>query len=646
MPTIAALRDLLEINTSDISNALHHLMDIIEIEELPTFPSTTTDLEFSVAEYLSPMISFPDISWRKFFTDKSRAGESWVNSRATHKLLLERADLLLSQCISSTPSPTTMHHSTWKIIYHHLSGLWLDNGLGESESEFVRSWEAAWPLFVEELTNFQCSDLIQQDKLTANPQCIRALRLLIRCGTEDNSTAISEDIDFFRCIVSEALISWFEGQHQPTVTPSEHSVNHDHEPKLELEPKNFLHLLPYLTASETSMYAETLPNIISESHLSSDCILQIISQNSQSGGFIDLDTGNPDHFDDGASGHALRICVDWSLLDLLEYPCLSDVGQNLFEAYRRIQVCAIRERLEELLELGEESRDEVVVWRVARGVARKLGRSSKVLVLRDDLDQDDDEDEDERSSLSALLNRIGSPRSLEVLLSPTLAYRACHELFIPLLLLIVLNCKAASTLGPKFTTRHSKLQNLLVTLIQHGILNNAFRDTEYHDLLHQRTLFKIYKSLLEVDGFDHGKWLDLADDTTHTTILEFLLADSILERYHEKKAAGVRVYWSTHFSRANGSTKIIELLRALSDRLDLRNVNGSENSETNSAVLVKYAPLFSEPESCGSESFLEGLSIWKEKYVERSSDASRVIDELCAQLECVDWDSFVKDRGP
>ncbi|KAF9533306.1 hypothetical protein CPB83DRAFT_542186 [Crepidotus variabilis] len=180
-PTIATLSDLLQIHTSHLLLDLHHLANIIKVEELPTLPTTVTHSEFPVAAYLSPIVSFSDDSWREFCKNKSRAGDFWVDSEATHKSLLERADLLLARSIS--PSPIHIHHSTWKMIFYYLTDAWSDN---KAKDDFVGYWKASWPLFAEEFKTFQSSDPTQQGVLTGNQQCVRAFRLLLRCFTEVN----------------------------------------------------------------------------------------------------------------------------------------------------------------------------------------------------------------------------------------------------------------------------------------------------------------------------------------------------------------------------------------------------------------------------------------------------------------------------
>ncbi|KAF9523118.1 hypothetical protein CPB83DRAFT_863497 [Crepidotus variabilis] len=576
-PTVATLSDLLELDTPDVVLAAHKLGAIVEIEELPTLPPTLT--EFPIEMYISAMVSFTDSSWEEFLTDKSSAGDLWVDSEATYQMLLKRADYLLSKSIS--PSPIAMHRSTWTAIFQYLTRLW-----AEPEDESPCSWKDSWPLFGKALEKFRFADSAQQRSITLNPQSVRTFRLFLRCCQEKTGDEYlseeGENCKTAQSVIVAALREWFED-------PASDS-------------HGMFVMCSYLFNSETTMWTGKVQEISEQPHLSRDTVLRIIDQ---SRGFIDLDTGNKYDFQHPAS-HALRVCVDWSLMDVIENSDL--VGPEFFTSYREVRICALRDSYEEFL----SEQDPAALKRKAWGLFLKPMRNPIILTLDPDIDHP------ATSSLWTLIDRIRSPQSLAVLLSPDLDYNGCHSLFIPLMSFVTLNCQKASTLGPNFEALDRKLRNLFTVLIQNGALAAAFAHPDYQDARQQRHNMTMYRNISNLEGFDQGRWLDLIDSTSHTTILEFFLGGRLVECFYGWKPASVSV-------ESTESSKIVELLSSL--RLKLQ--GGGPR------VISKYKPLL----SWGS--FVDGLKCWQEKYVERNSNTALVLDELCAQLSSIDWPSIL-----
>ncbi|KAF9528258.1 hypothetical protein CPB83DRAFT_854717 [Crepidotus variabilis] len=585
-PTMATLSDLLELDSSDILPTLQNLGLIVEIEELPTLPPTLA--EFPLATYISPIVSFQDVAWKEFFTDQSRAKDFWIDYEAARKTLQNRADHLLSTSIS--PSPIAMHRSTWKTIFHGLSGLWPEN------EDYERSWDDSWPLFALELKNFQHADLAHQRLVTSNPQSIMTFCLLLRCckeGTDDEYLS-EEGVNFktAQSVVAAALREWFEDQ-SPNST-------------------GMFDILPYLFRSETSMWTETVQEMSNQPHLSWDIVLGIIDR---SRGFVNLDTGNVYAFHDPTS-HPLRVCVDWSLMDVIENSNL--VGSEFFKAYREVRIRALRDTYEAFL--NEE--DLTLLKHKAWDLFLKPMRDSYILILNPDID------DPPSCSLSILIDRIHSPQSLSVLLGPNLAYLGCHTLFTPLMSFVILNCQKASMLGPSFKNLHQKLKDLLVIFLQNGALTAAFADPDTHDALQRRHNITIYRTISNLEGFDRGQWLDLIDNTAHTTILEFFLGEDLVRCFYGWKPSTAAVEWARHFAEATYSSKIIECLLALHARL--------HDHTTGSKIIIKYKPLLSPG------SFTDGLGAWKEKYVEQNSTAAVVLNNLRVQLSSIDWSDVIE----
>ncbi|KAF9522588.1 hypothetical protein CPB83DRAFT_864249 [Crepidotus variabilis] len=578
-PTIATLSDLLDIDASDVLAVLHSLGDIVGIEELPAIPPSVT--EFPIATYLSPIVSFLDDSWSEFLTDKSRAGHLWVDHRLSHKMLQERADFLLSKSIS--PSPIPMHRSTWTAIFHSLAGLWT-----EYEDEIIRPWDKSWPLFTNELKTFQLADPTQQRLVTSNLLSLRTFRFLLRCCKEVRDDAfLSEEGANFRTaqsVVAAALRARFED-------PSPAS-------------KGFFTVLSHLFRREMMLvWTDTVEEISKQPHLSWETVLGIVDH---SHGFIDLDFGP-------LTSHELRVSVDWSLLDVIEDSKV--IGQQFFDAYRDARINALQDTYEEFL--NEE--DPVLLQHKAEGLFRKPMIRKPLILIKPEIDES-------VTPLLLLLDRIYTAQSLAVLLSPDLTHLGRHSLFIPLVLFVILNCQEVIMIGPNIKTQNGMSQELIVLFIQNGVLAAAFGDPDYHDALEQRQLFMIYKTLCDFEGLHWGRWFYLADSATHTAIVEFFLGEYLVERLYDGEVTRVWVEWAHHFSGANSSSKIVQLLLFL--RLTLQ--------DGGPRIISVYAPLLS------TGSFAAGVKIWTQKYVKQNSNDALTLYELCARLASIDWSTVVK----
>ncbi|KAF9522438.1 hypothetical protein CPB83DRAFT_113095 [Crepidotus variabilis] len=397
---IASLCDLLDLAPLDVSTAIRSLRAILDIRDLPTLPPHSTD--FCLSKYLSPTITIRHISLEEFLTDKARARDFWIDLDTLKMMLLRRSDIILASSISDSAGLITIHPLTWRCL------LWPRMPV-EPGKRHHSSWPKSWPLFIREFSKYRDADAMQSQVTGWSLQKSKAFCFLLSHWNNSRrfqaDIASNEDFQMTQYIVSTSLRQWFD--------------------PLSSRSLDLFALFAYFHNTETSL-AANLEAINERSDISFHAALRAIESADI---FLQLDNGNPTRQEE-CSARDVRVCVDWSIIDILTDPKL--IGEDIYIAYRNAQLLALsccynNFLIEESLSLDSFRKKSLSVF------SYPMLRED-ILMLHDNIDDGN------VSTMGALITQICSPRSLAVLCNTAAFDENAHYFFTPFFLFITMNC--------------------------------------------------------------------------------------------------------------------------------------------------------------------------------------------------------------
>ncbi|KAF9522986.1 hypothetical protein CPB83DRAFT_69332 [Crepidotus variabilis] len=403
------------------------------------------------------------------------------------------------------------------------------------------------------------------------PQTLKAFCFILEKWNNSRSrgasTVCDEDFKKTQSIVATSLHQWFGPLSQET---------------LDL----FALFTCFRPRSKETTFEAALEDIGKQSYPSFDAALCAIDS---ANAFVTLDQ---EDFPSFGSTRDARICVNSTIMDILTNPDL--IGEKVYNANRSAWILALTRCYNDLL---LEDFSSSSFQPKASGVFDLLIIRLDTFTLKDNIDNC------HGSTMEALITRICSPESLVFLRNAAAFGHSLSRFYAPFFLFITMNCLQASVLGPHFEDIHNKLNNLIATLLEAGVLAAAFDVLELED---NRNII-IYENLFNMGKLGQGQWLNLVDDKTHTAILEFFLNTFAVGRLVSYPHG---IFWTDHFSAANNSWEIRQALLSLKD---------------DSWILEKVGPLL-------PESFVLGAKTWKDTHLADDLESAQAIDELCMEL--------------
>ncbi|KAF9533826.1 hypothetical protein CPB83DRAFT_844580 [Crepidotus variabilis] len=473
--TIAALSDLLDENPSNIITVLRGLRAVVKINELPL-----SCIDFH--KVISPSLSVYHVSLKEYLTDKSRAGDLWIDEDAMEKELIQRADFLLAMSLSDIP--VTMHHQTWASL-RSLAPPATQPASGDC-------WPG-WPLFVQ-----QYSKLEKRLTGVLSPQQIAASCFLLRFGPDKGSDVRADE--FYLSRMATAL------------------QKHLHSSPNRLGLFDILQNFTLLwTDSDVFYFESSLSMLAQQLHLTSSSLADAMETVHI---FLEFELTDSD----------VLVYLHRSLVDILNRPKL--VGWDAHMAYREAVLLSISASYNKPIIFNNfELFQAQVSW---------LNNS----LLGDDSAAASTSALTSSPAMLTLLTRMRSPLFQEVIISHLLQLFEDPLVCIQLLTFIVKNCVKAHTLGPSLQNLVRILSEIAVSLIRNGFLTAVFQDAYYYNCMAQQETYKDLfgkenpirdKCLSAMSRKDHTTIVEYALFDVDTFLHEILRID-IMWREHFTKA--------------------------------------------------------------------------------------------------------------